>query len=186
MTKVLLLLPFLGWLILGPISVAQEAQAPEGKATLKLVSGDTMTGTVGPVRDGAVSLITEYGVVRVPVSKLSTESKKQLGISEATDAESLKRRVAELEALVSKLREENVALRQASTQTPAPAVRQPFVSGVGGNATTAQRAQVSSGSGGSYRISSTGKRHNARCRYYSSNGRAGSANEGVACKICGG
>jgi hypothetical protein len=40
---------------------------------------------------------------------------------------------------------------------------------------------------GGYWLSSTGKRHNARCRFYAtSKGRSGSASEGVACKTCGG
>jgi len=41
---------------------------------------------------------------------------------------------------------------------------------------------------GRYWITSTGKRHNGTCRYYNNTktGRFGQANEGVACKICGG
>jgi hypothetical protein len=36
-------------------------------------------------------------------------------------------------------------------------------------------------------ISSTGKRHNSKCRYYgSTKGRAGTSAEGTACSICGG
>lgn len=38
-----------------------------------------------------------------------------------------------------------------------------------------------------YWISKSGKRHNSKCRYYEkSKGRSGLANEGAACKICGG
>lgn len=41
--------------------------------------------------------------------------------------------------------------------------------------------------GGSFWLSSTGKRHNASCRYYGSGkGRSCGASDGVACKVCGG
>lgn len=185
MSKALRFLPILCWLLFGPVCHAQEAGAPDGKVTLKLTSGDTMTGTVGAVRDGSVSLMTEYGVVRVPVAKLSPETKKQIGISAGTELESLKQRVAELETLVAKLRDENAALRKSAIQAPTPAP-QPLVSGGGSSGARIQPATEPSTGGSAYRISTTGKRHNSRCRYYTSGGRACSSSEGVACKICGG
>ena len=166
------------WLAVAAFGFGQDA--PSTKATIKLVSGEVMTGTVGTVRDGSLSLITEYGPIRIPVEKLSPETRTKLGIGKEVDAEGLRTRIRELEDLVARLREENASLRRGAAPALQPAV--------GGEA-TASRATPSSPSateGGGYRISSTGKRHNSRCRYYNSAGRAGSANEGVACKICGG
>jgi hypothetical protein len=48
-------------------------------------------------------------------------------------------------------------------------------------------AAASEATGESFKISSTGKRHNSSCRYYDSRGRfTNNRNEGIACKICGG
>ena len=163
---------------LSPIAGAEEQSIPAGKISLKLIGGDTISGSPGPVKDGSVSMVTEYGVVRVPVEKLSEESKAKLGITGAVEAPALKKRIAELEALVERLREENATLRKASqpgiVPSPIPATRQGIV------------PNPQPISGGAYRLTSTGKRHNSRCRYFSSAGRACSATEGVACKICGG
>jgi hypothetical protein len=138
-----------------------------------------MTGSIGAVRDGSLSLITEYGPVRIPVEKLSAETKAQLKISAEVDAEGLRARIRELEDLVARLREENAGLRRGATPAVQPAT--------GGASSVARPAPApSAGDGGSYKISNTGKRHNSRCRYFNSAGRAGSATEGVACKLCGG
>ena len=166
--------------ILATKSFAVEPPAPAGKTVLKLVSGDTMTGTVGPVRDGSLSLITEYGPVRIPVEKLSAEAKERLGISTGVDSEALRIRIKELEDLVVRLRDENATLRRGAGTAVQPVAISPS-SGARATPTVSPSAV-----GGSYKISSTGKRHNARCRYFGSAGRIGTASEGVACKICGG
>lgn len=165
--------------------------APDaGKETIKLLSGDTMTGTVGTVRDGTVSLITEYGPVRIPLDKISAESKAKLGIGAEADADALRKRIAELEDLVARIREENATLRRNGTSaggTTTPAPVQPLTGG--GRATPSPvptPAPAPVAQAGAFRLSSTGKRHNSRCRYYSSAGRPCTATEGVACKICGG
>ena len=170
-----LVLATIVWLAVALSGFGQDA--PATKVTIKLVSGEVMTGTTGAVRDGSLPLVTEYGPVRIPVDKLSVETKTKLGIGKEADAEGLRTRVRELEDLVARLREENASLRRGA----APAI-QPAVNG----AAAGGRVTPSATDGGEYRISSTGKRHNSRCRYYNSAGRAGSANEGVACKICGG
>ena len=170
------------WLIC--ISLACPAAEPAAAkvVTLNLVSGDTLTGTVSGIRDGEVSLATDYGVVRVPAERLTADSKRLLGISAGAaggEVESLRARVRELEALVERLREENAAMRRgvpaAGTTSPSPTA-----------APTAAPAVPAAESAGGFRLSSTGKRHNARCRYFSSNGRACGPTDGVACKICGG
>lgn len=172
----MMVLAIFGLMVIGSHSDAQDVT----KSTVKLVSGEVMSGTVGAVKDGSLSLITEYGPIRIPLEKISPESKAKLGISgDTANAAALAARVRELEALVERLREENAMLRRAGTAPAAnPAVSRLTPST---GATT-----ESAGAAASYRISSTGKRHNSRCRYYNSAGRAGSANEGVACKVCGG
>lgn len=176
MKAVFWMLAVIGWLAIFSHAGAQDA----AKSTVKLTSGEVMSGVVGAVKDGSLSLITEYGPVRIPLDKISPESKAKLGISgDTANAAALAARVRELEALVERLREENAMLRRAGASPAA----NPAVSRV----TPSSGASTESpGVGTGYRISSTGKRHNSRCRYYSSNGRAGTANEGVACKVCGG
>lgn len=182
MREILMIVTALGFLSLTipPVARAQEASIPPGRIALKLVGGDTISGTPGPVKDGSVSMVTDYGVVRVPIEKLSDESKAKLGVTAVVDSAALKKRITELEALVERLREENATLRKASqpaitpSPSPSPTPRQ-------GISPDPQPA-----TGGTYRLTSTGKRHNSRCRYFSSAGRACSATEGVACKICGG
>lgn len=157
------------------------AETPRTPVTLQTTEGNTIKGTVSGIRDGAVSLVTEFGVVRVPLEKLTAESRKTIEQSGDGEAAALRVRVAELEALVEKLRDENAALRrQTPPSAPAP---QRFA----GGGTTERVAPTADAGNGGYWISNTGKRHNSRCRYYqNSQGRKGGANEGVGCKICGG
>lgn len=164
-----------------PLVAQQPADAKLEPVKLSLVGGDSITGTVSGVKDGNVSVITDYGVIRVPVAKLTDESRKRLGISADANVAQLEKRIAELEALVERLRAENAQLRRQPAPTPAQI--QPLTGGGGTNKVTPnQPAQA-----GGYWISSTGKRHNARCRFYgTSKGRSGSATDGVACKVCGG
>jgi hypothetical protein len=164
-------------------ALSVRAEAPSGKKTVKLSSGESMTGTVGPVRDGSLSLITEYGPVRIPIEKISPESKTLLGISGDANADALRTRIKELEDLVARLREENAKLRQGASTI------QPLTGGAASGPSTAphtSKAQPTESAGISYRISTTGKRHNSRCRYFNSAGRSCGANEGIACKVCGG
>ena len=177
-TKAACLAVICSFLFVGEGSAVEPA-ATVGKQTIKLVGGDTMTGSIGAVRDGSLSLITDYGPVRIPVEKLSAETKTRLGISAEVDAEGLRARIRELEDLVVRLREENAGLRRGAT----PAAQ----TAAGGTSPGARPTPApSAGDGGGYKISNTGKRHNSRCRYFNSAGRAGSATEGVACKLCGG
>ena len=150
---------------------------PAGKITIKLSTGETMTGTVAGVKDQSVNLVTEYGVVRVPISKLTEEARKQLNIAPENEVAALKNRITELEALVASIREENASLRKgASTAT------QPLDS----PSPSQEKTGNTSAEGTLFRLSNSGKRHNTRCRYYNSAGRACTATDGVACKVCGG
>jgi hypothetical protein len=181
-----ILLPFL----LNLAAIAQEKNSASGeKVSVKLISGETISGQVGGIKDDSVSLITDYGVIRIPTTKISEESRQKIGIQPETELSKLKRRVSELEALVSSLREENATLRKkgtsevgSNTNSTAPS---PSQSSTPGTTTTANPPQPASSSL-SYKLSKTGTRHNSRCRYYNSNGSTCGPNDGVPCKICGG
>jgi hypothetical protein len=165
-----------------PLVAQQPAEAKQEPVKLSLVGGDSITGVVGGVKDGELSLITDYGVIRVPVTKLTEDSRKKLRISADANVAQLEKRVAELEALVERLRAENAQLRRQPRPTPPPNQVQPLTGDETTKVAPSQPAQA-----GGYWISSTGKRHNSRCRFYAtSKGRSGSATEGVACKFCGG
>ena len=168
---------------LSPLAAQQPGDAKPEPVKLSLVGGDSITGTVSGVKDGELSLITDYGVIRVPVAKLTDDSRKKLGISADANVAQLEKRVAELEALVERLRAENAQLRRQPLPTPTPTQAQPLTGGGGTNKVTPSQPAKAGG----YWISSTGKRHNTRCRFYGSGkGHSGSASEGTACKVCGG
>ncbi|HEY6677236.1 MAG TPA: hypothetical protein VIZ87_10640, partial [Terrimicrobium sp.] len=109
------------------------------------------------------------------------------------DPQMLVARISELEAIVESLRKDNAALRQqlqvlkqrleaaARSQPTAPALTGREAPTSANSFTSTTSAQT----GLSYTGSSTGKRHNSRCRYYGS-GRPAGPNEGIPCKICGG
>lgn len=100
-------------------------------------------------------MITDYGVIRVPVTKLTEDSRKKLGISADANVAQLQKRVAELEALVERLRAENAQLRRQSLPTPTPTQVLPLTGGGGTNKVTpSQSAQA-----GGHWIRSTGKGH---------------------------
>lgn len=164
-----------------PLVAQQPAEPKRESAKISLVGGDTITGTVSGVADGNLSVITDYGVIRVPVERLTDESRKKLGITLDANVVQLQKRIVELEALVERLRAENAELRRQPAPTPTQI--QPLTGGGGTNQVTPSQPTQA----GSYWISSTGKRHNSRCRYHGTGkGRSGSATEGQACKICGG
>ncbi len=173
------------------LSHGQPEASPKAAKKLQLVEGDSITGTVSGVKDGSVSVITDYGVIRVPVLQLTEASRKELGISSTASVEQLQKRVTELEALVERLRAENSDLRKQQASTPSapasPGTRVQSLVGGSGGTVQPKATPAPATSGAAFWISTTGKRHNARCRYYgTSKGRSGSATEGVACKVCGG
>lgn len=95
-----------------------------------------------------------------------------------SDREALLKRIQELEAIVAKIRGENEALRKQAGVTEGP---EPVVTGV------KMKPAVKALPTGARWVTSTGKRHNSNCRYYGKGGgHAAKADEGVACKVCGG
>jgi len=176
-------------LILFPVLSSGEPAEGGKVTTLKLIDGDSITGRPLQVKDGSLPVMTDYGVIRVPVAKLSAASKKELDIVDSivptsSDNAGSAAKVKELEALVTRLRDENSALRkQIAGQAPPAVVPQPALT----HPAVAPGATPTPAAASGFWISGTGKRHNQRCRYYGTGaGHSGSASEGVACKICGG
>lgn len=101
----------------------------------------------------------------------------------------LQRQVATLQSENDFLRREIKALRQAlSLDDPAPAAQPEVNRGTKDSAIVVPPTTTrSSQEAGYWLTSSTGKRHNPRCRYYgSSKGHPCKSSEGTACKVCGG
>ena len=112
------------WRIRGPDFPSNAAPVPK-------VSLRKSFQRVGSVRDGSLSLITEYGSVRIPLDRITPESNTKLGIySYVVSSEVMAARIRELEDLVTRLREENAALRRPVS--PGPFSRLPEFQGIPG------------------------------------------------------
>lgn len=165
-------------MLFASVSMAQTTPAATTeKETIKLTSGETMTGKIAGMSKDTLNLATDYGVIRIPFAKLTEESRKKLKLPDETDVTKLKTRISELEALVANLREENATLRKVGTPTAIP---QPLA------AKSSTKPAATAEAGVTHKLSKSGKRHNSRCRYFSSAGDACGPNNGVACKVCGG
>jgi hypothetical protein len=155
--------------------IATAAATP---SILKLNDGSVIKGEISPASPTATEVVvtTEFGVIRVPVDKISPESRKAAGVGQPLSAAQYEARISQLEAKVRDLEAENANLRRATTAAPTARPQQ-FL--------TQPTQGADSSSGLSYSRSSTGKRHNSRCRYYTPGSPCGPS-DGVPCKICGG
>jgi hypothetical protein len=145
-----------------------------------LMDGSKIKGRVVSTTASEVTVMSDLGVFRIPLEKLTIESRQAITSGSKPDVDALLKRIAELEGKVSQLQQENETLRRQAVATPTQAYRPSEASSLtpSGSSTKATTA-------GSYSLSSTGKRHNSGCRYFGS-GRSCGATEGTACKICGG
>lgn len=148
---------------------------------INLLDGSRIKGRVMSATASEITFMTDFGVSRIPLEKLTPESKQAVTVGAKPDVDALLRRVSELEAKVSQLQQENESLRRQAVATPTPTYRPPS----GAQSLTPQGSSTQPAAGASHTISSTGKRHNSGCRYFGS-GRACGPTEGIACKICGG
>lgn len=151
---------------------------PGAPTSLKLVDGSLVKGEITSTTSSDVTVATEFGVVRVPILKLTEETKKAVGIGGPVNPQQPEAKIAALEARVKALEEENAQLRRQLAQSSRQGTPAPALSPAPGKPAP---AAVS----GSFTISSTGKRHNSNCRYFGS-GKPCGPTDGVACKICGG
>ncbi len=170
---------FLALLLLFAGLIAFGADVP---TEINLLDGSKLKGKITSNNGSEITVISDLGVFRIPLEKLTAESKA--AVSEATkpDVDALLRKVAELEAKVSQLQQENQALRRQVAASPSPGYTP---SGANSLTPSTPTPTTRAAPGGSYTISSTGKRHNSGCRYFGS-GRPCGATDGIACKICGG
>jgi hypothetical protein len=184
MNKILQLI-MLGWVLTSP-AFAQQS----GNLTLTTADGTQVRGLVMTMTADEVTLQGSSGIYTLKRSQLTPDSQKAiLKFETGDDGETLKRKVAEQERVIAALRAENQQLRAALVQSgstkPAPVAPAVQSSNAAPSSGSINSSAVSNTGG--YWISSTGKRHNSSCRYYqTSKGRQGTADEGVACKICGG
>jgi hypothetical protein len=158
------------------------ATAMPAPITLELSAGSVIKGDLVSWNGQQAVVKAEFGSMTFRRDQLNQATIQGLELLSG-DPQKLLARVAELEATVESLRKDNAALRQQlQTAAAAPAA------GISREVTPRANSFTLSASapiGLSNAISSTGKRHNSRCRYYGS-GRPCGATDGIACKICGG
>jgi hypothetical protein len=187
--KFLLLVVVLASCSFGVLGVAQSLDPPDkGTVEAKLVDGSTVKGVVTARSASEVSIRTEFGTLRIPAAKLTAESKKRLLAAPVSSADQ-EAAIAKLEARIAALEAENQDLRKRLVAASQAAPRTSVTPSSGLTPSTPSSVRritpTTEGGGLSYTISSTGKRHNSRCRYYGGGSPCG-PNQGVACKICGG
>jgi cell shape-determining protein MreC len=170
-------------IILLLVSVATALSAP---ITLELSGGSVIKGDLISWNGQQAVVKAEFGSMTFKRDQLSQATLQRLELLSG-DPQKLLARISELEATVESLRKDNAALRQqlqivttTQSRSPAPAISREVTPRA--NSFT---PSVSAPTGLSYTISSTGKRHNSRCRYYGS-GRPCGPTDGIPCKICGG
>ncbi len=169
------------------VYVISAGRALSGPITLELDGGSVIKGDLISW-DGQQAVVkAEFGSITFKRDQLSQVTLQRLELLSG-DPQKLAARIAGLEATVESLRKDNAALRQqlqAATAIARPATPLPAPAPTVAARSIAPASNVSSQTGLSYTVSSTGKRHNSRCRYYGS-GRPAGPNEGIPCKICGG
>jgi hypothetical protein len=159
---------------------AVSSIAVDAAIDIGLLDGSRIKGRVMTATASEVTVMSDLGVFRIPLDKLTSESRQAITQSTKPDVDALLRRIAELEARVSQLQQENETLRRGAVSSSAPMIRPS-----GASSFAPSGGSTPPAAGGSFTMSSTGKRHNSGCRYFGS-GRTCGSTDGIACKICGG
>jgi hypothetical protein len=124
------------------------------------MDGSKIKGRVVSTTASEATVMSDLGVFRIPLEKLTLESRQAITSGSKPDVDALLKRIAELEGKVSQLQQENETMRrQASDGYPS-------------NSSSKATAGATI-------------RHNSSCRYFGS-GRSCGATDGIPCKICGG
>ena len=153
---------------------------------LKMGDGTTVKGQILSKSTTELVVQTEFGTLRVPVQKLTDESRRNL--FPTTDPASLTERMLELESKVKALEVENQMLRKQLAEAKAGTITTPSSKAETGTKQAPEKVKslsTSETAGLTFSLSSTGKRHNSRCRFFGA-GKPCDATAGVACKVCGG
>jgi hypothetical protein len=154
-----------------------------GRVSLQLADGTVVKGRVLSQTDDEVTLDSTIGILTVKKVQLTSDSLQQVMPVAKDELSALRERVTQLEKIVAALQEENQALRATFAQQSGVA----STASVAAEPTATSRTPTTQTQTLKYWMSSTGKRHNSNCRYFGvGNGHPCSAQEGVACKICGG
>jgi hypothetical protein len=154
--------------------------------SVELQDGSVLKGKLISKSPDSITISTVLGDQLVGAQQLSQKSQAELKLPSADDPAYLKSRIAELEKRIQALQAENQLLRRqavAPAMPPAGPIAQPSQQ-IGGAQppVPAEQQQM-----GYWLTTSSGVRHNSRCRYYmNTKGRPCGSNEGRACKICGG
>lgn len=149
--------------------------------SLPLKDGSVIKGEITSVTAADVVVSTEFGVARIPLDKLTEDGKKAAGVGKPQTLDQCQARIVLLEAKIKALEDENAQLRRNASKSAEAALP----STVRPQSATLRTADQPASGVLSYSLSSTGKRHNSRCRFYGG-GKPCGVTDGVACKICGG
>lgn len=167
-------------LVLCALVCTGSAFGADAPLDISLLDGSRIKGRVMSTTASEATVMTDLGVFRIPLEKMTSESRQAITAAARPDTEALLRRIAELEAKVSQLQQENETLRRQLAAAPAPGYRPS-----GASYLIPSGGSTKPVASGNHTISSTGKRHNSGCRYFGS-GRPCGPTDGIACKICGG
>jgi hypothetical protein len=170
-------------ILLFAASVSTALSAP---IILELSGGSVIKGDLVSWNGQQAVIKAEFGSMTFRRDQLNQATIQRLELLSG-DPQKLLARISELEATIESLRKDNAALRQqlqsaTTTQSVSPSSTGSREVMPRANAVT---SSVSAPTDLAYTISSTGKRHNSRCRYYGS-GRPCGPTDGIACKVCGG
>lgn len=110
------LLPLLILVLLAfPGFAGQEA------VDLLLNDGSKIKGRVMSVTASEVTVMSDFGVLRLDLQKLTAETRAKLSETSKPDSAALLQRIAELEAKVNQLQQENEQLRRGALSATTPA-----------------------------------------------------------------
>lgn len=163
------------------ILCALQSFGADTPVEINLLDGSRIKGRVVSTSVSEVTVMSDIGLLRIALDKLTPESRGSIAQTTKPDTEALLRHIAELEAKITQLQQENENLRKQALSTPAPTAPS-----AGSQSMSPSGPPVPGAANGlQYSLSSAGKRHNSGCRFFAS-GKACTQNEGVPCKICGG
>ena len=144
------------------LSIFDSGAAP---ITLELKSGSTIKGDLISWNGEQALIKAEFGEIKLSKAQLSTQALSELALSSG-DASALKAKIRELQSMVDSLRRDNTALREQLAGASARPVAAPASPSVPAGTMGFAAPTAGAADSGGYWISSTGKRHNANCRYY--------------------